>query len=170
MAEWLGNGTVRVQSGDTLWAIAKFVLTKEGVAKPTDTQIANKVNSIAKLNNIKNTNLIYPGQVFKISTSSKTSSSGSSGSGSKSNAPVIQTIGIQSGTDRTLFATWTWTKHSTTKEYQYEWYFDTGDSLEWFYGGGGSSGTCQHQTFTPSENAKRVKFMVKPIAKTKEES
>ena len=165
MAEWLGNGTVRVQSGDTLWAISKFVLSKEGVTKPTEVQINNKIDSIASLNSIKDRNLIYAGQVLKISTSSSSSSK------TGSNAPVIQTIGIQSGTSRTVFATWTWEKHVTTKEYQYEWYYDTGDSLEWFHGGGPTScGTRQHQTFEAPTNAKRVKFMVKPIAKNEGEN
>jgi len=44
-----------VVKGDTLWHIAKKYLGN-GARYP----------EIAKLNNIKNPNLIYPGQVFKI--------------------------------------------------------------------------------------------------------
>lgn len=164
-----GNGTVIVEAGDNLWKVSKFVLQYEGNANPTNTQIANLSNKIAKINNIQNTNLIYAGQVFKVyENAGGSGSSGSSGTGNTSNSPVITSMGIQSGTDRTVFATWTWHKHDTTKEYKYEYYYDTGDSLEWFYGGGGSCETRQHATFTPPENAKRVKFMVKPIAKSKE--
>lgn len=47
--------THTVVSGDTLWHIAKRYLG-DGARYP----------EIAKLNNIKNPNLIYPGQVFKI--------------------------------------------------------------------------------------------------------
>lgn len=163
-----GNGTVIIEPGDNLWKAAKFVLQYEGKTV-TDTKIANLVDQIVKINNIANPNLVYAGQVFKVyENAGGSGSSGSSSTGNTSNSPVITSMGIQRGTDRTVFATWTWHKHDTTKEYQYEWYYDTGDSLEWFYGGGQSCGTRQHVTFTPDEKAKRVKFMVKPIAKSKE--
>ena len=155
MAKDNGNGTVTVEKGDNLWNIAAKFLGS-----------GSKCYQIARLNNISNANLIYPGQVLKISETTATASTGAA-SGNTANAPVIQTIGVQNGTDRTIFATWTWHKHDSTKEYEYEWYYDTGDSLEWFYGGGGTCGTRQQQTFTPAENAKRVKFMVRPIAKSK---
>jgi murein DD-endopeptidase MepM/ murein hydrolase activator NlpD len=51
------NGTAKVQPGDTLSAIAK----KAGTT----------VAAIAKVNNIPNVNLIKPGQVFTLPTSSK---------------------------------------------------------------------------------------------------
>lgn len=154
---------VTVQSGDTLWSIATALLQKQNPDKtPTKKQIQNKINEIAKLNKIKNTNLIKAGQVFKLSSSSTDKTSGN-----KSNAPVITSMGIQSGTDRTVFATWTWDKHDETDHYEYEWYYDAGDSIEWYHGGGPTScNKLLHVTFTPEEKAKRVKFMVKPIAKT----
>ena len=46
-----------VKKGDTLWAIAKKYLGS-----------GTKYPQIASENNIKNPNLIYPGQVFKITT------------------------------------------------------------------------------------------------------
>lgn len=163
-----GDGTVIIEEGDSLWKAAKYVLQYEGNANPTNTQIANLINRIASINNISNPNLVYPGQVFKVHQS--TSASNSSTSANKSNAPVITSMGIQSGTDRLIFATWTWEKHDETKEYEYEYYYDTGDSLEWFHGGGTTCGTRQHVTFSPPDNAKRVKFMVRAIAKSREES
>jgi len=54
-AEKSKQKTHTVVSGDTLWHIAKRYLG-DGSRYP----------EIAKLNNIKNPNLIYPGQVFKI--------------------------------------------------------------------------------------------------------
>lgn len=152
MAKDNGNGTVTVQKGDNLWNIAYKFLGS-----------GSKCYQLARINNISDANKIYPGQVLKLSESTSKKSSSSGG-----NAPVVKTIGIQNGTDRTIFATWEWKKHKETKEYEYEWYYDTGDSLNWFYGGGGTCGTRTHVTFTPAENAKRVKFMVRPIAKTKE--
>ena len=52
------NTTYTVVKGDTLWHIAKRFLC-DGTRYP----------EIAKLNNIDNEDLIYPGQVFKIPTS-----------------------------------------------------------------------------------------------------
>lgn len=157
MAKDNGNGTVTVEKGDNLWNIAAKFLGS-----------GSKCYQIARLNNISDANKIYPGQVLKLSETTASTST----TANKGNAPVIQTIGVQNGTDRTLFATWTWREDrlETTKEYEYEYYYDTGDALEWYYGGGGSSGTRQHVTFTPPEHAKRVKFMVRPIAKNKEGS
>lgn len=47
--------THTVVKGDTLWAICKKILGN-----------GSKVEEIAKLNGIKNSNLIYPGQVIKL--------------------------------------------------------------------------------------------------------
>ena len=52
-----------VQRGDTLWAIASKYLGS-----------GTKYPQIAQENNIKNPNLIYPGQVFKITTGGGASS------------------------------------------------------------------------------------------------
>lgn len=52
-----------VKRGDTLWAIASKYLGS-----------GTKYTQIAQENNIKNPNLIYPGQVFKITTGGETSS------------------------------------------------------------------------------------------------
>lgn len=52
-----------VKRGDTLWAIASKYLGS-----------GTKYPQIAQENNIKNPNLIYPGQVFKITTGDETSS------------------------------------------------------------------------------------------------
>lgn len=52
-----------VKRGDTLWAIASKYLGS-----------GTKYPQIAQENNIKNPNLIYPGQVFKITTGGETSS------------------------------------------------------------------------------------------------
>ena len=52
-----------VKRGDTLWAVASKYLGS-----------GTKYTQIAQENNIKNPNLIYPGQVFKITTGGETSS------------------------------------------------------------------------------------------------
>ena len=75
--------TYTVKKGDTLSAIAKKYNTT--------------VNSLAKLNNIKNTNLIHVGQVLIISGApASTAGTGSSSGGSSNpNQATITQFGLQ---------------------------------------------------------------------------
>lgn len=146
-----------VKKGETLGIIASKYKTT--------------VSNLAKLNNIKNVNLIYVGQKLVISgkSSSSSTSSGSSGSSkssskTSSNKAKIDSFGLQSNTDRTVFATWTWGK-SNTKHYRCIWYYGTGDGV-WFKGSD-SEETVKHSVYNAPSNAERVKFKVKPISKTK---
>lgn len=72
-------------------------------------------------------------------------------------------IKLQSGTTRTVFATWTWNE-SNTKEYNVKWYYHTGNGV-WFIGTE-STVTDKNSTYNAPENATKVKFTVKPISKT----
>ena len=163
--------THKVVKGDTLSALAK--------------KYGTTVNAIAKLNNIKNVNLIYVGQVLTISggtastasTSSGGSSSGGSSSGSSgsttntsdtstSSVANITQFGLQSDTDRTIFAVWEWSRSNTDK-YQAKWWYDTGDGV-WFVGSD-SEVKEKQSLYTAPQNAKKVKFQLKPISKTYEQ-
>ena len=133
----------KVVKGDTLSAIAK--------------KYGTTVNAIAKLNNIKNVNLIYVGQVLIISgksstdvankkntgTSSGGTGGGSTGGGSSSggsgtspdytkNQVLLTSFGLQAGTERTLFAVFKWQK-ANTAHIQIEWEYQTKDG-NWFTG------------------------------------
>lgn len=148
--------TYTVVKGDTLTKIA----ANHGTT----------VSNLVALNNIKNPNHIVVGQVLTISTDSSSGSSGSSSSttntasvSSSSSRVTINVFGLQSNTDRAMYATWTWIKHSNTKEYQVVWYYDTGDNI-WFIGND-STVTDTQSLYSAPANAKRVKFKVKPIAK-----
>ena len=153
--------TYTVKKGDTLSAIAR----KYGVT----------YQFLAKINNIPDPNKIYVGQVIKLheeASTASTSSGGSSSGGSSSsantnsNVAVINQFGIQSDTDRTIFATWTWSKSNTDK-YQAKWWYDTGNGV-WFVGS--DSETKEKQSlYTAPQNAKKVKFQVKPISTTYEQ-
>eukprot|EP00831_Metopus_contortus_P080243 TRINITY_DN8170_c0_g1_i5.p3 TRINITY_DN8170_c0_g1~~TRINITY_DN8170_c0_g1_i5.p3 ORF type:complete len:179 (-),score=25.07 TRINITY_DN8170_c0_g1_i5:343-879(-) len=59
------NKTYTVKKGDCLWNICKQYLGN-----------GSKYNEIAKLNNISNPNLIYPGQVIKLGQYNSTTSTG----------------------------------------------------------------------------------------------
>ena len=77
---------------------------------------------------------------------------------------TITKLELQNGTARTVFATWTWDK-SNTKEYSVRWYYATGDGVDFI--GSESTTTFKQSTYTPPENATKVRFQVKPISKTK---
>lgn len=148
--------THKVVRGDTLWALSR--------------KYGTTVDAIAKLNNIKNPNLIYVGQVLTISkkqASTSTTPSGSSGGNSSSTtAPTVATIthfGLQADTDRTVFAVWDWSRSNTDK-YTAKWWYDTGNGV-WFVGSD-SEVEDKQSIYNAPTNAIRVKFQVKPISKT----
>jgi hypothetical protein len=167
----MATKTYTVVSGDTLSGIAKRFNTT--------------VNYLAKLNNIANVNLIYVGQVLKITetvSASGSSSSGGSGSSSSSSSSTttkkasspaatkatIDAFGLQSDTDRTIFATWSWNRSNTDK-YDIRWYYTTGDGVR-FIGSQEEksfSNAKPQSTYNAPANAIAVKFQVKPISKTK---
>lgn len=150
-----GNRIYTMVSGDTLSAIGRDF----GVS----------VKNLASWNNIKNVNLIYPKQKFivghepggsvkKESTSSKKTSS----SNSASNKVKIDHFGIQSGTERTVFATWTFGRDHV-EEYKILWKYYTGDGVGFI----GQEGTtkAKQSLYNAPNNATRVTFKVKPVAK-----
>ena len=151
--------THTVKKGETLSGIA----AKYGVT----------YQFLAKINNIPDPNKIYVGQVIKLyettSTSSSSSSSSSkSSSSSSSNKAKVTQFGLQSDTDRTVFAVWTWNKSNTDK-YDIRWYYATGDGVR-FIGSQEEksfSNSSLQSTYTAPANATLVKFQVKPISKTK---
>ena len=170
MAHCTGYGTVEVQAGDSLWRISEYVLKYEGNSNPTPQEIQNLSNQIYAANKDvigDNPNLIYPGQVFRVRESTATTTE----SAAMKTAEVLH-LGLQTGTDRTVYATWQWDQHDKTEKYEYEWYYDTGDSptLDWFFGGNADSGKQKHVAFSVPENAKRILFKVKPIGMTQEEA
>lgn len=143
----MANVTYTVVKGDTLSSIASRYNTT--------------VSAIAALNDIKNVNLIYVGQVLIISGTPDTARTNTT------NKAVIRHFGLQSNTDRTVFATWTWDK-SNTENYQVKWYYHTGDGV-WFIGTDSTVDNKQ-STYNAPENALAVRFVVKPISKKREQN
>lgn len=159
--------THKVVKGDTLSALAK--------------KYGTTVDAIAKLNNIKNVNLIYVGQVLTISGKSSTdvvtktpTTKNPSTPGTPdyvNNQCKITSFGLQSGTERTLFAIWQWSK-ANTDHCKYEWDYQTKDG-NWFTGSHStvSYGQAMHAgyfdtTYSIPENATRIRFRVRPESKT----
>ena len=137
--------TYTVVKGDTLSELAvKFGTT---------------VSNLVKWNDIEDPDFIVVGQ--KLITSAEEAKPVTQKISSKA---TIKAFGLQSNTDRTIYASWTWDQ-SNTDNYRVIWYYDTGDGI-WFVG---TDSTENHKqsTYNAPSNAKRVKFKVKPISKTR---
>lgn len=140
----MANVTYTVKKGDTLSEIA--------VAYDTT------VSKLVSLNNLKDPDYIVVGQVLIIS--------GTAASAKTNASPraKIDVFGLQSNTDRTVYATWTWSKDNT-ENYEIKWMYGTGDGVGFI----GSKTTTEDKqsTYTAPENATHVAFYVKPVSKTR---
>lgn len=137
---------VIVEWGDTLSQIAVTYKKYTGGAT---------YQTLAKNNDIDNPDLIYVGQKIMLASTVKKSSNNTS-------KATIKHFGLQSKTQRTVFATWTWSR-TNTENYQVKWEYDSGDGV-WFVGTNSTVDVKQSLYDAPS-NAKRVRFSVKPISK-----
>ena len=136
---------VTVEKGDTLSQIARSYSEYTG---------GLSYQTLARNNDIDDPDRIYVGQIIKLSGSVKPSTNNTS-------KATIKHFGLQSNTERTVFATWTWSK-SNTENYQVKWEYDTGDGI-WF-AGNNSSVDVKQSTYDAPAHAKRVRFTVKPIS------
>lgn len=170
--------TYTVKRGDNLTKICDGRCGKDVAASISGNTVAAKINTLVSLNKIKNRNLIYVGQVLKLS-SSGSSSGASSGSSSAakptSNKPKITGFGPRSedSTGREMAVAWSWTKDGT-KGFKTRWtYYDpviVGWVLEENEVDGYEGNDYYNQsTFTPSsDTATRVGFKVRPYYKDKD--
>ena len=152
--------THTVVKGDTLWGIAERYLGS-----------GTKYPQLATINNIKSPYYIYVGQVIKLTSDGSSTGGSSSSTSTTATKATIDRFGIQSDTDNTLFATWTWNRNNTNS-YKVSWTYDTGNGV-WFVGNNSeiqvdkdNPSSSKQSTYSIPSNAKRVKFKVKPISKT----
>lgn len=138
----MANTTYTVKKGDTL----------SEIAQANGTTVAKLV----ELNHIVDPNFIVVGQVLIISgTAAKVKKN-------KTSKAKVVTFGLQSNTDRTMYAVWQWDR-TNTENYQTHWYYNTGDGV-WFIGE--ETTTTQKQaTYEAPANAIQIKFTVRPVSK-----
>lgn len=136
--------TYTVKKGDTLSEIA--------------VRYGTTVSKLVSLNNIANPDYIVVGQILKLSGEADKETTNTT------SRATIKVFGLQSNTDRTVYATWTWSK-SNTENYRVIWYYDTGDGV-WFIGDD-STTTDKQSLYSAPTNALKVKFKVKPVSKTR---
>ena len=149
MAKLSSDGKyVVVEKGDTLSGIA----SRYGNGKT--------YKQLAAINGIPDPNKIYIGQKIYLS---KTGSS-STKPKTDSKRVTINQFGLQADVDKTLFATWSWSKKSDTEKYKIQWMYYTKDKV-WFYGKNTDT-TYMYSTYQIPDNATCVRFRVKPVAKT----
>lgn len=160
MAKWKDESkrTIEVVEGDSLSTIAadsRFSGYISGTGIYGDN---GKVNTLAELNDIEKPDyLIYVGQILKLQGTVVKSTN-------KASRPTIKSFALQSNSEGTLFATWTWSK-SNTDCYRTMWYYDTGDGV-WFVGSD-STTNFKQSTYSIPSNAEKVRFKVLPKAKKK---
>ena len=140
----MATTTYTVKKGDTLSAIAK--------------KYGTTVSALVKLNDISNPNYIVVGQVLIISGTADTTAK------NNTSKPIIKVFGLQSATDRTIYATWSWDK-SNTEHYKVKWVYATGDGVGFI--GEETTVTNKQSLYTAPENATHVAFYVKPVSKTR---
>ena len=135
--------TYQVVKGDTLSEIA--------------VRFGTTVSKLVSLNNIKDPDFIVVGQTLQIDGTASTPKK------KVTNRATVTTFGLQSNTDRTLYAVWTWNKDNTD-HFEVVWAYDTGDGV-WFTGS--STTTEDNQSlYTAPNNAVKVRFKVKPVAES----
>lgn len=160
-----------VKRGDTLSGIAK-----KYSSSISGNSINAKVNTLVKLNNIKNKNLIYVGQVLKLSGSSSSSDSSSSSGSSSKKKPTISGFGLRSDdtSGRAMIVNWSWSK-SGTKGFTVRWkqylngkWVGADSNIEYPESATTTSAkNLYHQsTFSADSAATKVAFQVRPFYKS----
>jgi len=137
---------VTVVKGDTLSQIA----VTYGVA----------LSTLVSLNKISNPDYIVVGQKIKLSGTATTVKK------NLSSRVTIGVFGLQSNTDRTVYATWTWDR-SNTKEYQVKWFYTTGDGVRFVGNDSTVAADIKQAVYNAPQNAKSVILRVKPVSKTR---
>lgn len=127
--------------------------TLRSIAKKFNTTVAKLVS----LNNIQNPDHIVVGQKLRL----KDDAPAQTTTALKTRA-VVNVFGLQSNTDRTVYASWVWNEKNT-ENYEVMWYYATGDGI-WFVGSESTEKYKQSLYNAPS-NATKVKFKLKPISK-----
>lgn len=146
--------TWTVKAGDTLWEIMQTLGLdpSNGGWRELAEELGLEINGDSVILQI--------GQKLVIDDDSGSSSTPTTTK--LSSTAVIEYFGLQTGTDRSVYATWTWNQDNT-EEYKVKWYYNTGD-IVWFIGNDSTTKEKQSIYSAPS-NAIEVKFTVQPISK-----
>lgn len=150
--------TYTVKKGDTLSQIAVDQYSSYGSSYSS---WKTYMDYLVELNSIKDPDYIIIGQVIKLNGTVPTATT------NKTSKAKITVFGLQSNpnmdaTYRTVYATWKWSKDNT-EHYEIQWQYHTGDKT-WFIGNKTTVDDNQ-DIYTAPDNAKKVRFRVRPISK-----
>lgn len=81
------------------------------------------------------------------------------------NVVTIDNFGLQSGTSRTLYATWSWSREHTSG-YRTRWYYTTGDADGYGFLGSEEDSAQPYSIYTAPDNATKVTVTVLPLSET----
>lgn len=157
--------TYTVKRGDNLTKIANGSCGKNVAASISGSTVSAKINTLVKLNNIKNKNLIYVGQVLKLSGSS--TSSTSSSTSTKTNVPTITALGLQSDdtTGRAMYVAWSYSR-SNIKNYKVRWVYYADDM--WQSDGDNETSSYEsfycNDTFSAPDRATKIKVAIQAVS------
>ena len=152
--------TYTVKRGDSLWKISSGGCGSNVAASIAGNTINAKINTLVALNNIKNRNLIYVGQVLRLSGSSSSSSTTTS---TNYGEPSITAFGLQSEdtTGRAMYTAWSYSR-SGIKNYKVRWSYYA-DGL-WQIGSENDTTSADSvyctDTYSAPSNASKVKVRV----------
>lgn len=136
-----------------------YTVVKNDTLSEIAVKYNTSVSALLKLNpDITNRDLIYVGQKIIVSGTAATPTK------NKTQKAKITNFGVQTRTDRTMFATWSWDKDNTA-EYQVRWKYATGDGVA--FNGNIGTETSKQSVWTAPENATKVTFEVRPISTTR---
>lgn len=154
--------TYKVCKGDTFSEIVERCINV-GMPGYQGLSIYNAgINKLKSFNpDIENENLIYVGQSLTLQLESGASTP--TKTVTKSQTATVTAFGLQSDTDRTVFATWAWSK-GNTDHYEVKWLYSTGDGVAFV--GSKTDETERQSIYNAPENALYVNFQVRPISKT----
>lgn len=147
-----------VVKGDVFSLIAQRCVTV-GMPGYSGLSYSEYVAKLASFNpDIENINLIYVGQVIVLQGTPATKTT------NNTQRAKITNFGLQSNTDKTVFATWAWTK-SNTDHYEIKWKYGTGDGVA--FDGESATTTSKQSVYSSApDNATHVAFYVRPVSKT----
>lgn len=149
-----------VKKGDTLSEIAEANLsTIRTAAGDQSLTIYQATDKLKQWNNISNANYICIGDKILLGPPSSTSSSVKT-----SNRATITNFGLLAGTDRDMYAKWSWSM-TPVDYYQVVWEYKTENGV-WLTGND-SQIKIKESTYSAPANAISVRFKVKPFSTKK---
>lgn len=144
--------TYIVKKGDTLSAIA----WKYNSTYKYGNNIVDACNKLAEINGLSDPNRVVVGQKLELNPKNAYKAKSKPGA-----TVVFRVFGLQSDTDRTVFAAWAWSRDNVDK-YECIWEYSTGDGV-WFIGSD-SDEKYKQSVYNAPSNATRVRIKVRPVS------